>query len=38
MKRREGHAGRSRFTGRLAKVTQLIDKVVDGLGKLNREE
>ena len=38
MKRREGQAGSNRFTGRLTKVTQLIDKVVDGLGKLNAEE
>ena len=26
------------FTGRLEKVTQLIDKVVDGLDRLNEEE
>ena len=38
IKRREGQAGSNRFTGRLAKVTQLIDNAVDGLGKLNEEE
>ena len=38
MKRWEGHAGRIRFTGRLAKVSQVIDKAVDGLDKLNAEE
>ena len=38
MKRREGQAGSIRFTGRLAKLTQLIDKVVDGLDKLKAEE
>ena len=37
MKRREGQVGSSRFTGQLATVTQLIDKVIDGLGKLNAE-
>ena len=38
MKRREGQTISCRLTGRLEKVTQLIDKVVDGLGKLNAEE
>ena len=38
MKRREGHVGRTLFTGRLEKVTQLIDKAIDGLTRLNDEE
>ena len=38
MKSREGQAVSYRFTGRLQKVSQLIDKVVDRLGKLNAEE
>ena len=38
MKGREGQVVNSRFIGRLKKVTQLIDKVVDQLGKLNAEE
>ena len=38
MKRREGQVVSYRFTGRLEKVSQLIDKVVDQLGKLNVEE
>ena len=38
MKSREGQVVSCRFTGRLEKVTQLIDKVVDRLGKLNAEE
>ena len=38
MKSREGQVVSFRFTGRLEKVTQLIDKVVDRLGKLNAEE
>ena len=38
MKRREGQVVSCRFTRRLEKVTQLIDKVVDGLGKLNAEK
>ena len=36
IKRREGQTGN--ITGRLEKVTQLIDKVVDGLARLNDEE
>ena len=35
MKRWEGQIGSIGFTGKLIKVTQLIDKVVDGLDKLN---
>ena len=38
VKRREGQVVTCRFTRRLEKVTQLIEKVVDGLGKLNAEE
>ena len=38
MKSREGQAISYKFTGRLEKVSQLIDKVVDRLGKLNAEE
>ena len=38
MKRWEGQAGSIRFIGRLAKVTQLIGKAIDGLDKLNEEE
>ena len=38
MKRQEGQALSCKLTGRLEKVTKLIDKVVDGLGKLNAEE
>ena len=38
MKRQEGQALSCKLTGRLEKVTKLIDKVVDGLGKLNVEE
>ena len=38
MKSREGQAVNCTFTGRLEQVTQLIDKVVDRLGKLNAEE
>ena len=36
MKRSEGQS--SSITGRLEKVTQLINKVVDGLERLNKEE
>ena len=38
MKRREGLAGSTMFTIKLEKVTCLIDKVVDGLARLNEEE
>ena len=38
MQKREGHAGTIRITGKLAKVTLLINKVVDGLDKLNVDE
>ena len=38
MKRREGQTSSIMFTRRLGKVTQLIDKVVDGLDRLNEEE
>ena len=36
--RREGMGGSTMFTDRLEKVTYLIDKVVDGLARLNNEE
>ena len=38
MKRRTGQTVNCRITGRLAKVTQLIDGVVEGLDKLPVEE
>ena len=38
MKMREGQVASCRFIGRLAKVMQLIDKVVDTLCKLNAED
>ena len=36
--RREGQVGSTLFTRRLEKVTQLIDKAINGLARLNDEE
>ena len=36
--KREGQVGSTLFTSRLEKVTQLIDKAIDGLARLNDEE
>ena len=38
MKRREGQTSGNMFTGSLEKVTQLIDRVVDCLDRLNEKE
>ena len=38
MKRREGQVGSTLFTGWLEKVTQLIDKPINGLTRLNDEQ
>ena len=38
MKRREGQASSILFTSRLEKMTQLIDKAIDGLARLNDKE
>ena len=37
MNRRVGRTSSSMFIGNLERVTQLIDKVVDGLKRLNKE-
>ena len=36
--KREGQASSTLFTGMLEKVTQPIDKAIDGLARLNDEE
>ena len=38
MKRSKGRTSSNMSTSRLENVTQLIDKVVDGLDRLNEEE